>query len=219
MENINQKFQNLTPNQKILFSVLATIVVFLIISLSLFFDSNNKTTKGINASPNPVATQNPVALGKTPNPSVQNPKTYLYKGKNYTVIYPSSWKTQLIPGTTEQQTTFFPDSNLPGSYSPSLKIRVGDYNQTDFVKIDSDHSLFFKKELVQFKGIQAEKFTGILPPAGFKGLVTKSTYSTAYLFTSNNKTFLIEYVYDGNILNTEWEQNFSIIINTIQFTP
>lgn len=53
---------------------------------------------------------------------------------------------------------------------------------------------------------------------GFTGPSAKPTYTTAYLFTNNNKLFLIEYVYDGSGVNSEWENFMNKTIDSINFT-
>lgn len=201
MDKFLGAFSEKTTAQKTIIIILVT-AVFLILLAALYFlttPSSPKTSTQSQSSQIPQVT------------------AYLHSGKGYSIIYPSDWRTEKASASGKESTRFIPSTNENGVYSPSLKVKVAEYSQSEFSKIESDQLLYFKKDLVQFKGISSEKFIGILPPPDFKGSPTKNTYNSSYLFTKNNLIFLIEYVYDGSASNADWETKINSILDTLQF--
>lgn len=226
MDRFLESFQERPAPQKVLIIVTATAVFLVLLVILYFITSPNSNINQTQNSQIPQVTTIPIRNSdQLPSNNLQNKTspsaqvtTYLYSGKGYSIIYPSDWRTEKASASGKESTRFIPSANGNGVYSPSLKIKVADYSQSEFLKIESDQLLYFKKDLVQFKGISSEKFTGNLPPPDFKGSPTNITYNSSYLFTKNNLIFLIEYVYAGNVPNADWETKINSILDTFRFT-
>ncbi len=218
MDRFLESFQERPAPQKVLIIVTATAVFLVLLVILYFVTSPGSNTNQVQNTQVPQVTAIPIRnSNQFPSNNPQN-TTYTYSGKGYSIIYPSDWRTEKASASGKESTRFIPSTNENGVYSPSLKIKVAEYSQSEVSKIESDQLLYFKKALVQFKGISSEKFTGILPPPDFKGSPTKTTYNSSYLFTKNNLIFLIEYVYDGSASNTDWETKINSILDTLRFT-
>jgi hypothetical protein len=221
MDRFLESFQTRSTPQKIAIIVGVT-ALFLLVLLVLYVVTTPPNSNTNQAQNTQVPQITPIPVHSNPSPSSNNPSTqamtYFYNGKGYSIIYPADWRTEKATASGVESTRFIPSANGNGVYSPSLKIKVINYLQTEFQKMESDQLLYFRKEVVQFNGISSEKFTGIIPPPGFKGPPTKNTYNSSYLFTKNNLIFLIEYVYDGSVPDANWEAKINSILGTLRFT-
>jgi|SRR5579872_1549947 len=151
----------------------------------------------------------PVAFWKVAH---DQQKAYVtYHGDSYSFAYPQSWTIKKTDRSDTSGKEFFllpPDAAPPES--PNIIIDVAPATQTAVSKLTDPFTIFnYTKADVTVDGLSAEKYTTIVHAS--EGVL----HSTAYVFQAKGNIYLIVLEYKQDTPDTELENEFGQILNTI----
>ncbi|HSX09073.1 MAG TPA: PsbP-related protein [Candidatus Saccharimonadales bacterium] len=142
----------------------------------------------------------------------QEPGTTAYQGDSYSFSYPTGWsirKSEIsnIPGGTE---LFIQPPNAIPPKTPNVTIEVATDNPTNVSHMTDAFRIFnYEKEETIIGGVNAWKYTKVVSAS--EGVL----HSTAYVFESKGKVYLIALGYKQQAPDPQLESEFNHIVNSV----
>jgi hypothetical protein len=136
---------------------------------------------------------------------------HAYNSNDYTFYYPDGWTININQRSDTNGTEYFlqpPDAAPPKT--PHVTIDVAPAIQSAISTLTAPFSVFHYSETsTTVDGITAEEYTTIVPAS--EGVL----HSIAYVFQTDNNIYVISLGYKQQATDTELENQFGKIVNTI----
>lgn len=145
------------------------------------------------------------------NTMTQNDNFSSYQTKAYTFYYPKNWTVTKSAMTNINGTAYFLQPSVTNiQKSTHVFVEVAPANPSSINDMTNAFTTFKYTEAdTTVNGIKAQKYTNVVPSS--EGVL----HSIAYVFISKNNIYLIKLGYKQNITDSQLEDEFTQIVNTV----